>query len=60
MSCPFTLLQYIEWPESPGYEQLFNLTNDPEEEIDEIKNPEYQSVLKELKLRHDQLREWVK
>jgi len=52
-------LKYIDWP---GWdtEQLFNLTNDPIEEQDEIKNPLYAEVLKEMRERHNVLREWVK
>lgn len=51
--------QYIDWP---GWdtEQLFNLTNDPLEQTDEFQNPHYAEVLKEMKERHDVLREWVK
>lgn len=41
-------------------QQLFNLTNDPIEEQDEINNPLYAEVLKEMKERHNILREWVK
>ena len=41
-------------------QQLFNLTNDPLEEQDEINNPLYAEVLKEMRERHNVLREWVK
>jgi hypothetical protein len=52
-------MKYIDWP---GWdtEQLFNLTNDPQEEHDEIFNPLYAEVLKEMRARHNVLREWVK
>mgnify|MGYP005844773049 CR=1 FL=1 len=52
-------MKYIHWPDW-DVEQLFNLTNDPLEEQDEIKNPVYSEVHKEMKQRHDTLREWVK
>ncbi|CAB9516457.1 Extracellular sulfatase SULF-1 [Seminavis robusta] len=52
-------LKYIQWPEW-GTEQLFNLTSDPQEEQDVIKDPAYAGVLTKLKIRHDSLREWVK
>ncbi|CAB9514518.1 Extracellular sulfatase SULF-1 [Seminavis robusta] len=52
-------LKYIDWP---GWdtEQLFNLTNDPLEQTDEINNPIYANILKEMRARHSVLREWVK
>jgi arylsulfatase len=52
-------MKYIDWP---GWdtEQLFNLTSDPQEEHDEINNPFYAEVLKEMRARHNVLREWVK
>jgi arylsulfatase len=52
-------LKYIHWPEWET-EQLFNLTNDPQEEHDEIENPAYAEVLSDLKIRHESLRERVK
>ena len=40
-------------------EQIFNLTSDPVEEEDQIKNPDYAEIYKELKARHDELRDVV-
>ena len=51
-------IKYIEWPQW-GMQQLFNLTNDPMEEQDEIKNPAYQEILSELKIRHEELKQSV-
>ena len=39
--------------------ELFNLTSDPMEEEDQIQNPAYAELHKELKARHDALRDLV-
>jgi arylsulfatase len=52
-------IKYINWPDWDT-EQLFNITNDPNEERDEFRNPAYSAIIAEMKQRHDTLREWVK
>lgn len=52
-------IKFISWL-SGTTEQLFNVTNDPTEEQDEINNPLYADILKEMKERHDALEQWVK
>ena len=43
------------WPEHK-VEQLFHLKTDPNEEKDLIKNPEYASVLAEMRTRFKELK----
>ena len=52
-------LKYIYWPQFQ-YEQLFNLTEDPLELNDVLKNETYAHVLKGLQARHADLLEHVK
>ena len=51
-------IKYIQWPDW-DVEQIFNLTNDPKEERDEILNPDYADIHGEMKARHDELRTLV-
>jgi arylsulfatase A-like enzyme len=53
--------KYMYWPDY-GYEQLFDLKNDPGE-LDDLWNstdPQVRDVLREMKSRFDELRQLVK
>lgn len=51
-------IKYVRWPNF-DVEQIFNLTSDPVEEEDQIQNPDYASLIEEMKARHDELRDTV-
>lgn len=52
--------KYFLWPEWNNYEQLFNITNDPLEQQDLAKEPEYAELLSKMRTRHNELREQAK
>jgi arylsulfatase len=51
--------KYMFWPDH-DYEQLFDLRNDPQEENDLARNPDYQARLEELRRRFQQLKAMAK
>ncbi|MEM6504901.1 MAG: sulfatase [Planctomycetota bacterium] len=51
--------KYMYWPEF-DYEQLFDLVNDPIEEVDLAKNPEFADKLEEMRKRFKELKEAAK
>lgn len=51
--------KYMYWPEY-DYEQLFDLTNDPIEEVDLAKDPKHAKKLAEMRKRFKELKEAAK